>query len=240
MIAHSPARWLTPLIAAAPLLMMHLAAPTRAESVAVNEAVRLLAKARAADEKCSILNAGERDELASYIARAEVAAVERGTVAAAQSALKRGGAEGHAAACGDVAAQETETTLAAARDAVAAADASQEEQVTEDQSPPSAEPKRETVQKPARQEVSAIPEGLMARYAAAAEAYYVERRCNYLSRREVGEFYAAIVTNHRAAVKRFGAPAVKAALVKAESRAAGQRCNGAAETRIASAYRTLR
>lgn len=240
MIAHSPLRWLTPLIAAAPLLMMQLAVPAKAETVAVNEAVRLLAKARAADLKCEIFNADERDELSSYVARAEVAAVERGTVTAAQTALKQGGAEGEAAPCGGVLAKEARDTLAAARKAIAAADASEDDQAAEEPGPLPSKAKIETAQKPKLEDTPLKQEGLMARYAAAAEAYYVERRCTYLSRREVGEFYAAIVSNHRAAVKRFGVSAVKAAIAKAESRAARQRCNSAAETRIASAYRTLR
>jgi hypothetical protein len=219
-----------------PVLLLPLSAIgagfAKSETVSADEAVRLLAAARAADAKCGILNAAEREELAGYVARAEIATAERISVSAARDAIAAGTARGKASSCEEAQAQVNET-LSAARDAMAslAADGS-------GVGAPSA-PERRSVE-PEPQQADQKQPRLLARYAASAEAYYLERRCTYLSRREISDFYAAIVATHRAAVSRFGKTAVQAVMTKAEAKASRHRCNAQAEMRIAAAFRSVR
>ena len=63
------------------------------------DALRLLAKSRAADGKCKILPAGEAEELGRYLARAEVAAATRNSVSEIQSSV--GKALGDTATCSE-------------------------------------------------------------------------------------------------------------------------------------------
>src|SRR5580765_2805536 len=74
--------------------------PALAETVGFERALELLAKSVVVDNKCSVLTMSERDELSSYVAKAEVAAAERTTVDVTRSALSAGQSQGQAETCG--------------------------------------------------------------------------------------------------------------------------------------------
>ena len=167
-----------------PLLVLPLAAlatkPALAETVGIERALELLAKSVVVDNKCNVLTVSERDELSTYVAKAEVAAAEKTTLDVTRSALSAGKKQGQAATCGTEASQEVKQTLIAAREAINAA--------TQEESVP-AEP------------VAAIPapapkSGLSA-YGRVIEIYFLERRCTYLSKRKINSFYKAVVRNHQ-------------------------------------------
>ena len=97
------------------------AKPALAETVGLERALELLAKSVVVDNKCNVLTLSERDELSNYVAKAEVAAAEKTTVAVTRSALSAGQSQGRAETCGEEASQEVKATLTAARDAINAA-----------------------------------------------------------------------------------------------------------------------
>jgi hypothetical protein len=68
------------------------------------------------------------------------------------------------------------------------------------------------------------------------QAYFLERKCSYLSKREIMSFYKAVLRNHRAAISQFGKASVSGARRIAEAQANAQRCNSAGEARIRAGY----
>ncbi len=202
-----------------PLLALPLAAlgakPALAETVGFERALELLAKSVVVDNKCNVLTVSERDELSNYVAKAEVAAAERTTVAVTRSALSAGQSQGRAETCGEEASREVKQTLTAARDAINAAE----------QDDGSASEPTQTVATPA-------PRGSLSAYGRIIETYYVERRCTFLSRRKMNSFYKSVVRIHQAVVSEFGKPAVSKVMKSAEARSNYQRCNGAGEARV--------
>lgn len=206
-----------------PLLALPLAAlgakPALAETVGLERALELLAKSVVVDRKCNVLTVSERDELSSYVAKAEVAAAEKTTVSVTRSALSAGQSQGRAVTCGAGASQEVKETLTAAREAINAA---------EQNDGPAAEPAR-TVSTPA-------PRGGLSVYGRIIETYYLERRCTFLSRRKMNSFYKAVVRSHRAAISEFGKSAVSKVMKSAEARSNYQRCNGVGEARVKAGY----
>jgi hypothetical protein len=206
-----------------PLLALPLAAlaskPAIAETVGLERALELLAKSVVVDGKCNVLTASERDELSNYVAKAEVAAAEKTTVAVTRSALSTGQSQGRAETCGEEASQEVKATLTAAREAIRAA---------------------ETGQSPAEEPAVAVarpaPKGSLSTYGRIIEAYYLERRCTFLSRRKMKSFYKAVVRNHRAVIAEFGKSAVAKVMKSAEARSNYQSCNGAGEARVKAGF----
>ena len=85
--------------------------PTLAETVGMERALELLAKSTVVDSKCNVLTVSERDELSTYVAKAEVAGAEKTTLAVTRSALTSGRKEGQAAPCGTEANNEVRETL---------------------------------------------------------------------------------------------------------------------------------
>jgi hypothetical protein len=202
-----------------PVLVLPLAAlatkPALAETVGIERALELLAKSAVVDNKCNILAVSERDELSTYVAKAEVVAAEKTTLEVTRSALSAGKKQGQAAPCGTEASYEVKQTLVAAREAINAA--TQEENVQ-------AEP------------VAAIPapaaKSSLSAFGRVIEVYFLERRCTYLSKRKINSFYKAVVRSHYAAVSEFGKPAVSRVMKAAEARSNYQNCNGVGEARV--------
>ena len=202
-----------------PVLVLPLAAlatkPALAETVGIERALELLAKSAVVDNKCNVLTVSERDELSTYVAKAEVAAAEKTTLEGTRSALSAGKKQGQAAPCGTEASYEVKQTLVAAREAINAA--TQEESVQ-------AEP------------VAAIPapaaKSSLSAFGRVIEVYFLERRCTYLSKRKINSFYRAVVRNHYAVVSEFGKPAVSKVMKAAEARSNYQSCNGVGEARV--------
>jgi hypothetical protein len=193
--------------------------PVFAETVGIGRALELLAKSAVVDKKCNVLTVSERDELSTYVAKAEVAAVEKTTLDVTRSALSAGKKQGQAASCGTEASGEVRQTLVAAREAISAA--AQEEG---NQAEPVA-----AVQAPtAKNNLSAFGEVI--------EVYFLERRCGYLSKRKINSFYKAVVRNHYAAVSEFGKPAVSKVMKAAEARSNYQRCDGVGKARVKAGF----
>jgi hypothetical protein len=211
-------RSLAPYLVTLPLLASPAAPlwikPVMAETVSAEQALTLLAKSNAADAKCRHLSSSERQELADYLARAEVAETSRSSSAKAQAIIERGRADGRESLCGEESRAEVDATLTAARDAI-------------DHGPP----RRQVAERPAVKEKVAAPKvsrvrttGKLANYGDAAMAYYIERRCNHLSPRQARAFWDRIVAQHAHALKTNGKRAVAAALKTAEARASRKSC----------------
>jgi hypothetical protein len=204
-----------------PLLALPLAAmaskPALAEAVGLERALELLAKSVVVDNKCNVLTMSERDELSNYVAKAEVAAAEKTTVAVTRSALAAGQRQGRAETCGAEASQEVRATLTAARDAINAAE-------------------RGSASEPDRTVAAPVPKGGLSAYGRIIETYYLERRCAFLSRRKMNSFYKSVVRSHRAAISEFGKSAVSKVMKSAEARSNYQRCNGMVEARVKAAF----
>lgn len=202
-----------------PILALPLASlgakPALAEAVGLERALELLAKSVVVDKRCNVLTVSERDELSNYVAKAEVAAAEKTTVAVTRSALSAGQGQGRAETCGEEASQEVKATLTAARDAINAAEEDDE---------------------PVRTVATPAPRGGLSVYGRIIETYYLERRCAFLSRRKMNSFYKAVVRSHRAAISEFGKSAVSKIMKSAEARSNYQRCNGAGEARVKAGF----
>lgn len=202
-----------------------------AEAVTQLDALRLLAQSHAADRKCKTLPAAEADELNSYLARAEVAAASRNSVSEVRSTIALGKSLGDTASCTAATNDEIGATLTAARQAIAAATR-----------PPAASESagEEAVAGPAPRRAAAVPEmrtrNSLAAYGRQAFAYYVERRCEYLSRRDVRAFWTAIVREHREALGAYGGPAVARTLRRARAQADGIGCDAAGRRLVQSEY----
>jgi hypothetical protein len=201
--------------------------PAVAETVGIERALELLAKSTVVDAKCHILSAPERDELSRYISRAEVAAAEKTSLAVTRSSLSAGKKMGQATVCGAQASAEVKDTLSAAREAIKSV--AKRESVAAAAPADMTKPENTTGQPPATT-------GKLSSYARITEAYFLERRCTYLSGPEIASFYKAVLKNHYAAVAQFGKPAVTAARKNAEIRATAQSCNSAGEARVNAGY----
>jgi hypothetical protein len=193
--------------------------PALAETVGFERALELLAKSVVVDSKCNVLTVSEREELSTYVAKAEVAAAEKTTVDVTRSALSAGQSQGRAETCGAEARQEVKATLIAARDAINSAD----------QDDGSASEPIRTVAMPA-------PRGGLSAYGRIIETYYLERRCAFLSRRKMNSFYRAVVRSHQAVISEFGRSAVSKIMKSAEARSNYQSCNGVGEARVKAGF----
>ena len=193
--------------------------PALAETVGVERALELLAKSAVVDNKCNVLTVSERDELSTYVAKAEVAGAERTTLEVTRSALASGRKTGLSVFCGAQASKEVEETLIAAREAINKA--AHEE--------PAAPEAVAAIQAPAS-------EGGLVVYGKVIEAYLLERRCTYLSKSKMNSFYQAVVKGQLAVVSEFGKPAVSKVMRTAEVRANAQSCNGIGEARVQAGF----
>jgi len=198
------------------------------------DALRLLAKSRAADSKCKVLAAGDADELNSYVARAEVAATARYSVSEVQSTISVGRALGNTATCSDATTGEINATLAAARQAMAAVQQAKTNVAAEDQAMP-----QQTVQRREVRQPETLRRVSLAGYGRQAFAYYVERRCEYLSRRDIRAFWVAIVREHKAALAAFGGPAVAGALRRARNQAEAIDCGARGRQLVRAEYTNI-
>ncbi len=208
-----------------PILALPLTAlatkPALAETVGIERALELLAKSAVVDSKCKVLTVSERDELSTYVAKAEIAAAEKTTLKVTRSALSAGKKQGQAATCGTGASYEVKQTLVAAREAIDAA--------TQQESEPSEAVAAVLAPAPAaKNTLSAFEEVI--------EVYFLERRCTYLSKRKINQFYKAVVRNHGVAVSEFGKPAVSKVMKAAEARSNYQSCNGAGKARVKAGF----
>jgi hypothetical protein len=192
-----------------------------AETVGIERALELLAKSTVVDAKCQILTPAEREELSRYVSRAEVSAAEKTTIEITQSSLATGKKAGQAMSCGAMASADVRDTLQAAREAI--------KSLSKNDKVAAAYPALQEQPEPAIK-------GKLSNYARITEAYFLERRCTYLSNRQISEFYKAVVRNHRAAMAQFGRSAVFQARKTAESRADAQKCNASGRARVTASF----
>ncbi|WP_119391560.1 hypothetical protein [Taklimakanibacter lacteus] len=217
-----------------PLLSLPLwtvsSGPHAGEVMGQMDALRLLAKSRAADSKCKVLPASDADELNSYLARAEVAAAARHSVSEIQSTISVGRTLGSSSTCSPATASEIGATLAAARQAMAAVRQTRTNVVADDDVPQPVERRNIRQPEPPPRRVS------LAGYGRQAFAYYVERRCEYLSRRDIRAFWVAIVRRHKAALAAFGGPAVANTLRRARNQAEARSCDASSRQLVRAEY----
>lgn len=221
-----------------PVLALPLwdAAPKAQAEVVMSQidALRQLAKSTAANSKCNILPAPEAEELSGYLARAEIAAASRQSVGEARSAISLGKTLGGNAACSANTSDEVKATLDAARQVVAVA-AKPSDEAEEDT----------TVEAPVatdRSRLIAAPKprnASLAEYGQQAFAYFVERRCEYLSHRDVRAFWAAVVREHRAALSAYGRRAVVRTVRRAEAEADRMECGARSRQIVRAEYTRL-
>ena len=214
--------------------------PAFAGTVTPAAALELLAESSAADRKCKFLVPGDSDELASYLARAEVAAAERMSLSTAQASIATGKARGTASACGETDRAAVGSTLSAAREAMAAVESGRVRDEPEDEPRAAAaepapkifkkhvanlEPVKRLPPRALRRDAKALTvTGSMRRYAVEAAAYYADRKCRMLSQAQAKTFWNGIVGRHKAALAAHGKRAVAAVLAEAESSASGWNC----------------
>jgi hypothetical protein len=182
------------------------------------DALRLLAKSKAADGKCKILGPAEADELGSYLARAEVAATQRNSIEDAQGTIALGKTLGSTAPCDSATAAEVSDTLDAARRAMVAVEEAENSREQYSQR------KVKRVQAERDEEARSRPAVTVKRYRQQAFAYYLERRCQHLSARQAHSFWSNIIQQHRSLARKTGGKAVAAAARSAEAEAARMSC----------------
>lgn len=196
-----------------PVLALPLTAlgvkPAAAEAVAAEQAVRILARAQAADVKCRHLPAPAQEELSGYAVKAELSAARKIPASEVKAAMKMGSTEGQARPCDAATKADIEDTLAAARDAIAAA------------------PKE--TPRPAKRSVAGAKarvksQATLKRYARLARPYFIEKRCRHLSRGDQGLYWRKIVNLHRSAVAESGSSAAAGVMLRAQREATGPRC----------------
>jgi hypothetical protein len=210
------------------------AAPQAQAEVVMSQidALRQLAKSRAADSKCRILSAPEAEELSGYLARAEIAAASRQSVGEVRSAISLGKTLGGSSACSANTSDEVKATLDAARQVVAIAkpsDEAEEDLIVE-----------APVATGGRQILAPRPRNAsLADYGRQAFAYFVERRCEYLPHRDVRAFWAAVVREHRAALSVYGRRAVVRTVRRAEAEADRMECGARSRQIVRAEYTKL-
>jgi hypothetical protein len=208
-----------------PALVTGLAAgAAHAQTDGAVQAVTILARARVIDERCHFLSPSLREELIGYAARAEIAAAEQITAARTRAAVKAGEADGRAASCNDAAKTDVRDTLAAARDAIKAADRN----AAQSDGAGSAD------------QTASMAGGMvggLGYYAGQVKAYYLERKCKHLSVDQDTRYWQAIGRIHAATVARNGAAAVRPVMRRAEDQASALSCGSGSLAMVRTGYR---
>lgn len=208
-----------------------VASPAHASGSPALEAVSILSRARATNDKCKFLSGRERGELARYGARAEMASASQTSPEATRAAVATGSAQGQSAACNAANEADVRDTLSAAREAIAESNRSAPRQPA----PESRRMMRSAAGSNDSQPVPRNADGL-GFYARVVSAYYLERECKSLGSNRDTRFWRAIVDIHGDTVSRFGKKAVAPLKARAEANAQGTSCGSTVQQRIADAY----
>ncbi len=233
-------RNLTQLVISLPLLVAPLAimgsGPLKAaaQNVGPIGAVKLLAQSRTADAKCHHLSSQEHTELNDYVAKAEIAAASMTSAIQAQSARRTGNKLGKGMACGNTSEDLVRATLDAARRAMAAARAQKKTRKISNR-------QQQQVAVRNQADVQAIPASRstsLTRYRRVTEAYYLERRCQHLSRPKAVRFWKKVVSSHHAVLKKYSSSQVSKAKSGAERAARNWgRCGSRTARIVQAGYR---
>jgi hypothetical protein len=230
-------RSLAPYLVTFPLLMAPMGEawinPVLAQSMSAEQALEFLARSAAADAKCHHLDAGDRQELADYLARAEIAETGRSSPAEAKSIIATGREAGRDSLCGADSRAEVEATLAAAREAMQRGEARDVAEPDPVPAQPVADPRMVARSTPLPAKTG------LARYGEDAMAYYVERRCGHLTGAEARDFWNLVVAQHNAALKAHRGRQVAVVLASAEANAGRQSCGRRSAALVDAAYRGM-
>lgn len=230
------------LVISLPLLVASLAfasvAPVKAEvqNVGATGAVRLLSQSTTADAKCRYLAGHEHAELNDYAAKAEIAAAKMTSAASAQQARRHGKKLGKTMICGQTGEGIVRATLDAARRAMAAVRARQGKKRVVARK----QPNRNVVMRhqPDRQIKVIKNVSSLSRYRRVTEAYYLERRCQHLTRSKAVRFWKKIVSSHNAVLRKYSTSQVAKAKSGAERAARNRgRCNSRTAQIVQSGFR---
>jgi hypothetical protein len=207
------------------LHLLQLSATALAVELTPLAATELLSKSYFADRRCRFLKSAEHDELRRYVEHAELAAAELEGRSSTRTAMEDGRTSGAAAECSPATRQQTISTLAAARRAMAAAG-------NDEGSRKSAEEISLPIDQTAR-------EAKLDRYEKRTAAYLIELRCRHLSNRHARKFWTLVVAEHKAAIGRFGAEAIELAKMRAQAFSSRQPCSLQSEEFVRGEFRDL-
>jgi hypothetical protein len=207
------------------------------EVLSPDAATELLAAAQEINTKCSVLSPSAEEELTGYVARAELATVNRLGVEGARRVIGAGKAQAKGASCDSGSRTLVEGTLEAARHAHAEAESRAVMAAEKSAEKPTKAEKRAA--KPLPREATAAVSGGLQSYGRQAMAYYVERRCAHLSSREANRFWRLIVARHKEALRQNGVKAVRLTLRRAEAAAAGKSCGSRTAQLVKQNYAAL-
>jgi hypothetical protein len=214
-----------------------------AENGGAETAAKLLAKSQAADTKCHYLSSADHGDLASLVARAEVALAGQTDIAKTKRTMAVGREQGRSAKCDPAQAKDIADIIAAARAAsqntpqITAAAPEPQANVAVANSAPSSTVQPKPVVTPANPAAPVVARtkqtspvskphvsGGLEIYASMTERYYKARRCNSMSRWAMNSFYHQVVSTHYAMVKNYGVRAVADVMHQSESTANRQVC----------------
>ncbi len=206
-----------------------------------------IAAGHAAEQKCNTLSSGDREDLATHAAFAEVAAARvngSGAVMDVRSrvsgAVSCGSARSKAAA-GLAAGRKFEQKFVDQSEAIAAAKRRK------------AKRKKQRVASAAQRAAAAAPAqqkrqqqfaenggSALSGYTQQTRAYYVQRRCRHLAYGDDLRFWKKIAANHKRLVRRFGSSAVSRAQSRAQRAAARVQCGRQSKQIVVAGLRSMR
>ena len=215
-----------PLTVAA-VLALPVARPVLAAS-SVSEALSLLAQMKKTADKCGFLSAAQRDEMGTFLARAEVIAATRAGAAVARRAVARGMAAGEKAACTEDQAALVREAHAAAREALhASARPAPRRHVNQRRvarQKPKATARRTAVARGAPSGKRTGRDGkvdAVRRYVGLTSRYYRALRCGGVPHARMLAMYRQVKARHFALIRSHGGKVT--ARAKARARAIGAR-----------------
>ena len=211
--------------------------PAMAEMVSPTEALQILAKSDAASAKCGVLMRPEQAELKQYVARAEIAATRRIGPEEANATVLSGRSAGKAVSCSGATTAEIYDALNAARVAVAQADGGRRARL-------SLFPKARSVRLSGASPVilqrePAQPRGSLGRFQQFSTAYFIEKRCRFLSFSRARNFWQSVLGAQSEAMAANNRSQVNATLKLARMTAARTPCDSKAARLVRSASASL-
>ncbi|MEM7428507.1 MAG: hypothetical protein AAF441_20645 [Pseudomonadota bacterium] len=206
-----------------------------------------IAAGHAAEQKCRTLSSGEREDLATHAAFAEVAAARVSGSGAVKNVRNRvsGGVS-----CGSARAKVTAALAAGRRFEQKFVDRSKALAVAGRKK---AKRKKQRVARLSSQTAAAAQQKEQQRrqfaenagpalsgYTHHTRAYYVQRRCRHLAYGDDLRFWKMIAASHKRLVRRFGSSAVSRAQSKARRAAARVRCGHRSKKIVVAGLRSMR
>ena len=212
--------------------------PAAAELVSPTQALEILAKSDAASTKCGVLMGSERAELKQYVARAEIAAARRMGPEEANGVVLSGRASGKSASCTGETTAEIYEALNAARVAVAQADGGRRARVSLFPQSRSVRLSNSTGSVAILRE-PAQPKGSLGRFQQVSTAYFIEKRCRFLTNSRARSFWQSVLGAQSEAMAANNRSQVNAVLKRARVAADRASCDARAARLVRSASASL-